>query len=276
MKQLLAEGRQACLGLQRQHAQDKTEMAKIQGSLQALLQIQNHLSSENKSVSDMLAGVNEERESYRMESMKLEGQLVNMQRDLEGLTVLLAQFKQKTIIKVSELAETLEPGCGLHTTLVELLSDLQDCEELNSLRLYDEVLESFCKYFSETNTDKDHEQQIMALRESLKKAEHENKCKTGDIVSLKSQMTEVCQQVEILQRELGDHKRVLSVKEEELKNVRGELEELQEEQMNRTNDSCSVEYVKDIDAKYQVSILSYTDMGMYKLHIGLTLNIILF
>lgn len=264
LKQLLAEGRQTCLNLQRQHSQDKTEMAKIQGSLQALLQIQNHLSTENKSVAETLASVNEEKDAYKQESMKLGGELVNTQQELEGLMILLAQFKEKAVIKVTELTETMEAGCELHTTLVELASDLQDCEDLNTLKIFDDILEAFCKYFDGLdNKENEFEEQQRGLRESLKRAQNETECKTRDIELLQRKMMDVCGQVEILEEELEKQRKVLTEKEEELSTCRREIEELQEEQMNRSNESVHIDYIKDIDAKYQVSRVQFVHVHVH-------------
>ena len=238
LKHLLAEGRQMCLNLQRQHAQDKTEMAKIQGSLQALVQIQDHLSTENKSVAETLSTVIEERGAYKQEAMKSGNELSSLQQELEQVTTMLEHFKENLTSQLMELIVNVEAGSELHNCLQEHLKELEESQGLNSLMIVISVIEAFLDYASNQSIET-----TRSAEESTKQVAQEK------IESLQQKVVAVCGQVEEVERELQHQCDLVQDKEREIMDCKRELEELNQQGLNY----AQVEnYKKDVDAEYQV------------------------
>lgn len=145
LKQQLAEARQTCLKLERQQAQDKTEMAKVQGSLQALLKIQEHLSSENKSLGQSFANVEEERDAYKQEAKKLGSELVSAQENTELVNSSVNRFQEYLLNQLRELVEQVTPLSELHSELSEYQQQLeQPNNSMENLKITRNLLETLC------------------------------------------------------------------------------------------------------------------------------------
>ena len=242
LKQLLAEGRQMCLNLQRQHAHDKTEMAKIQGSLQALVQIQDHLSTENKSVAETLSTVIEEREAYKQEAMKSSNELSSLQQELEQVTTMLEHFKENLASQLTELIENVEVESEFHDCLQEHLKELEESQGLNILRIVNSVLEAFLDFASNQSIDTKR-----SAEESIKQEAQEK------LESLQQKVVALCGQVEEVERELQHQCELVQDKEREIMDCKGELEELNQQGLKHSKEYAHVEnYKKDVDAEYQV------------------------
>ncbi len=256
LKQLLAEGRQTCLNLQHQHAHDKTEMAKIQGSLQALVQIQDHLSTENRSVGEMMSTINEERDAYRQESMKLSSELVSIQGEFENVMALLAHFNENLINQLTEVVEKVEIGSDLQENLSEQLDELRGTNGLDSLKVLEAILESFACHFNNLGKQQ---------RSELGQSQDARDQRMADMNSLQRKVIEVCEQVEVLELELKKRDQSVADKEEEITEYRREIERLKQEQQqqqqhdsNYTTSSDSAimdDYKKDLETHYQVIII---------------------
>ena len=250
LKQLLAEGRQTCLNLQRQHAHDNTEMAKIQGSLQALVQIQDHLSTENRSVAEMLSTINEERDAYKQESMKLSSELVNIQGEFESVMGLFAHFNENLFNQLTEIVQEIETGSDFHESLSEQLDELKVTNGLDCLKVLEAILESFaCHCY---NIDKEKTE-----LEQWRLTEENEQQKMKDMNTLQQKVMEVCEQVEVLEQELKKRDQLIADKEEEITEYAREIERLKQQQQHATDmssDSITMDdYKKDLEAQYQVN-----------------------
>ena len=254
LKQLLAEGRQTCLKLERQHAQDKTEMAKIQGSLQALVRIQDHLSNENKSVSQSLLAINEEKETYKQEVMKLSSELIGVQGELEMMNGLLTHFKENLNDQLQEQVGQVEIGSDMHTSLGECLNELEECSAVDSLKVLDSVLETFCGLLKKLGEEKrELEQCKNSLTCNLKTVEMDGEQKANDARYLEEKFAKVCEQVKELEAELERRSKAAIQKEEELGDCQREIEHLRQLESDKERDHTVIEdYKKDVDAQYQV------------------------
>ena len=247
LKQQLAEARQTCLKLEKKQVEDQTEMAKVQGSLQALVKIQEHLSGENKTLEQTFVNLEEEKELYKQEVKKLSSELNASQENIERMELLVNKFMQHVHNWLSELVKQVNPSSSeLHTLLTECQQSAKEGYKLENLDIVRRLVEISSKLAVEEN------QKLSELRaENGILNEKVNKCNTereDEVVQLQEKVANIYEEMNEMKKEVEEKENELEEKERELANLQLKLSEGDTSRM-KSEES----FKKDLDTQYQVT-----------------------
>ena len=253
LKQRLAEAHEACLRVEMQHSQDKTEMAKVQGSLQALIRIQDHLKSENKSFAESIANLEAEKDAYKKEAMKLSNDLVAAQDGLELHNTRVSRYRKSLLESCQWLLEKVNGSTNLHTKLQDYCRTLESIQDSEVFNLSNSLLETL------------HKEVLDLIQENKVSSEHltlaEGDCqgKGEQLYALELKVKEVNQQLRTLEEELNKQEDIIREKDNVLEKYELEIEQVRQ---NNKEQECTQEELeilrKDLEAQYQVCITIIT------------------
>lgn len=218
LRQELTKAHQTCLKLERQQAQDATEMAKIQGSLQALVKIQEHLGKENKSLTQTFVNLEEEKEVYKQETERLNNELVTSQDNLKALSLEVDDTLRTVIAQLQEMSTQN------HFNNIQGINKILDSKGDERLELIPKVIECLSSLF--------HESLSNGNENGLKE----------EITLLQERVSKACNQLQVMEDELDTKERELEAKDRELVALRVEGER----QINVES------FKKDLETQYQV------------------------
>lgn len=248
LRQQLTEARENCLKLERQQTRDMTEMAKVQGSLQGLVKIQEHLSEENKSLGQTFANSEEERETYKQEVKKLHNDLVVSRENLEVVRVEVFRFFAHVVDQLQHL--TAQSGRFNDSQLLEyyqLLKDGWESKRLESLTTASIVFELLSSLLLEKTLQlSDLQSETVTLNKKLLCST--DTCNMEEITLLQERVSIACKQLKQME---GD----LEKKENELEEKDRQLIALQIEYQQGHKAVGNINsFKKDLETQYQVSI----------------------
>ena len=257
LKQQLAEARQTCLKLERQHGQDKTEMAKIHGSLQALVKIQDHLGNENKSIFNSVSTLEEERDAFKEEAKRLGSELIIVQEDIELMNTAMSCCKDSLIIQLEELVEQVKvnPVSELHEKLSEHLCQLKERTMLETFKALNLVFETLSSFMTQMCEEKCKlEQHVESTNESLTIAQAESQQRKEEVVDLEKKVTHHIEQISMLKEQLEMGEKVIDQKKKDLVECQMELERMKQLESERDKEGHFMDgYKKDLETQFQVS-----------------------
>lgn len=247
LKQRLAEAHQVCLRVEMQHSQDRTEMAKVQGSLQALIRIQDHLKSENKSFAESIANLEAEKDAYKKEAMKLSNDLVAAQDGLELHTTRVSRYRNSLLECCQWLLEKVNDSSDLHTKLQNYcrnLDSVQDSEVFNLSNSLLETLHTEVLSLQQENT---------LLSENLTSAEGDTQGKGEELYALELKVKEICQQLRTIKEELNKQEEIIREKDDMLEKYESEVQQIRQDNREQECTREELEVLrKDLEAQYQV------------------------
>ena len=255
LKQQLAEARQTCLKLERQHGQDKTEMAKIHGSLQALVKIQDHLGNENKSIFNSVSTLEEERDAFKQEANQLGSELISVQDDIELMNTAMSRCKDNLIIQLEELVEQVNPASELHEKLSEHLCQLKERTMLETFKAFNFVFETLSSFMTQMCEERYKlEQHVESTNESLTIAEVESQRRKEEVVDLEKKVTHHIEQISMLKEQLEMGEKVIDQKKKDLVECQIELERMKQLESERDKEGHFMDgYKRDLETQFQVS-----------------------
>ena len=230
LKQKLAEARQTCLKLNQQHS--RTELSRMQGSLQALIKIQEHLTHENQSLSKTFSTMEAEKEALQQESETLREKLSQLEEKLAGLTAEMTMLEEK-------LRSELEGAVG---------KPLRAATE--PFTLLQEAVLNMASSWRRLKGEVD------SLAEQLTTAEDEREAMKEEMKAFQGKHTALHEEVAMAQEEVKEREKIMREKE----NTVSRLEQLlQEEQrkVDREREKITQEADKTkrtLDTQYQVCL----------------------
>ena len=249
LQEKLAQTRQNCLKLEALHASDQTQLAKAQGSLQALNKIQEHLSSENKSLTQTVSILEKDREELKREWQKAVGNLEATEADLAVVREKEATIRNGLVENLSHMADHCQASTPLYARLSSHAQMLRSCPESS---YNDELSEVLSTLFSSAL---EHQQEACSLRQLSQQLQDQ-------LAACKLENDERIQQIALLESKCSDISSHVTKMEQELQakecRLREREDELAEAIVERDREDVSQQkiegQVKDMETQYQVML----------------------
>lgn len=249
LKQELVEARQTCLRLEKKQAEDQTEMAKVKGSLEALVKIQDHLSMENKSLEQTFSNLEEEKEIYKREVKKLSSELGSCRENLEKVNVMVSKFMEDLQDQLSELVKQVDPPSGVHALLTECQQSMKSGQAQENLEIARRLVESLSLFVLENSHQLlEVQSENKALSERINNDDSERQ---EEIVQLQEKISGICEEMKDMRKEVELKENELEEKERQLATLHVKLNE---NDLSRTmSEEC---LKKDLEIQYQVLLIN--------------------
>ena len=232
LKQKLAEARETCLKLDQQHS--RTELSRMQGSLQALIKIQEHLTQENQSLSKTFTAMEEEKESLQQEAEALGLKLSNMEEELSQMYVGIGLLEERLR---NELEEATGPSTTAESSSSCSLAQLQETALI--------MIDDWRRLRREVN----------GVPDQLRAAEEEREARLEELDALQRKLSVLEEEVSTAQDEAQEKGRALKEKEDMVSRLEQLLEE-EQHKVEREKDKVTQEVdntKKILDNQYEVN-----------------------
>ena len=227
LKQKLAEARQTCLKLNQQHS--RTELSRMQGSLQALIKIQEHLTHENQSLSKTFSTMEAEKEALQQESNALRMKLSRLEEKLTKLTTEMTTLEEKIWNELDGALGRPHAGADTFTQLQETaLSMAASWRRLKG--------------------------EVETLTEQLSSVEEERETRREELKAFQEKHSALHEEVAMAQDEVKEREKVIREREDTVTRLEQLLEEerhkVDKERERITQDTDRAK--RTLDTQYQV------------------------
>jgi chromosome segregation ATPase len=240
LKQELSEAHQTCLQLDRQQEQDKTEMSKVQGSLQALVKIQDHLRRENKSLGETLLNLEEEKDKFRQEAKRLQHELIASQESLKRINSSIGAFIKYSTSQLEKMMEQDD----------RIVSLLTECQRSTGKDF--EVPKKVFDVLSVLVMEKSSQVARLQMEmESLhEKANKDDEGNREHIVQMQEKLSNMNEELSVMRKEMEKRNNELEERDKELAALQFTM--IQEDSIRTKSEEC---LKKDLETQYQVIII---------------------
>ena len=246
LKQKLAEARQTCQKLDQQQSSRRTEMSRMQGSLQALIKIQEHLTTENHSLSQTFSAMEEEKEALKQEIKRLTSRLVGVEEQLAAVNAGVGALWDSLRKELESVWGQSKPSSNLHGSLTQSSSSSSSLAQLRDTAL------------GMVATLQRQQEELEALSSQLQAAKEENEARGKEVEILEGKMSAIGSQVAAVQGELEEKERLVNEKEEKVTSLQKLLSNEQQRagkdrEVVKERSAQEMERIRrDLDNQYQV------------------------
>lgn len=227
LRQQLAEAHCALQNLEKQNSKSVSDMAKVQGSMEAMSQLLDHLHKENKSLTSIMNSMEGEKENYKQE-------LTNSREALEAMRSNVSLSLSQTHAQLVYITRKLE----------ENQTTNGNQSEIEKLRLTAAAI----KDLSSTLASETAEEPLTSLNQHRLNLSFN----LEEVQALEEKVSTACHKVEEMKEVLEEKERELEEKEKELVTLRGGGgggAAVTRHRMDEKIESIK----KDLETQYQVS-----------------------
>ena len=250
LRHQLAEARLAVRNLEQQNSKTASEMAKVQGSMEAMTQLLDHLNEENKSLNGFMVKVEEEKEGYKQELAACHERLEVVKSDVN---VFLSRTYAQLMSLARELDEFKKPK-------IDDQEKHQDEERkrlgmLEKLRMAASMIRNLASSVVGTPNEGDTENDAFGGGEDFFQADNLYSSSLEEVQALEERVTVACEKLKEMEALLEEKERELEGKERELGTLR-ETSKLEEGGARHRSTEDRIESMKkDLETQYQVNFM---------------------